>query len=261
MNFKHVFSGFFAALMLLCVSQLSATPPNRLYYELKVYHYQTAAQEEQLDEYLKSAYVPAAKKVTGEPVGVFKTLKLDTADKRIYVLITFRNLNEIESIDEKIAADAGYLTNGKPFEDAAYNSAPYTRMETIILHAFPKWPAPTAPHLSAGKEDRVYELRSYESPTQQLHINKVKMFNDGGETVLFNRLNFNAVFYARVIAGSHMPNLMYMTTFNSREDRDKHWEAFSSDPEWKKLVAMPEYQHNVSKADILFLHPVEYSDF
>jgi hypothetical protein len=74
-------------------------------------------------------------------------------------------------------------------------------------------------------------------------------------------LKFNAVFYAEVLSGSHMPNLMYMTTFNSKEDRDKHWETFSNDPVWKTLVALPEYQHNVSKADIIFLHPAEYSDF
>jgi hypothetical protein len=87
------------------------------------------------------------------------------------------------------------------------------------------------------------------------------MFNDGNEVALFKRLGFNAVFYAEVLAGSHMPNLMYMTTFNDKADRDRHWTAFSSDPEWKTLVATPEYQHNVSKADILFLHPTVYSDF
>jgi hypothetical protein len=35
----------------------------------------------------------------------------------------------------------------------------------------------------------------------------------GGEVPLFVRLGFNAVFYGEVIVGSHMPNLMYMTTF------------------------------------------------
>jgi len=64
-----------------------------------------------------------------------------------------------------------------------------------------------------------------------------------------------------VVSGSHMPNLMYMTTFNSKDDRESHWKTFSNDPVWKQLVALPEYQHNVSKADITFLFPVDYSDF
>ena len=67
------------------------------------------------------------------------------------------------------------------------------------------------------------------------------MFNEGGEIPLFVRLNFNAVFYADVIAGSHMPNLMYMTTFNNKQDRDDHWKVFSADAEWKALSARPEY--------------------
>jgi hypothetical protein len=45
------------------------------------------------------------------------------------------------------------------------------------------------------------------------------MFNEGGEIELFKRLNFNAVFYASVISGSRMPNLMYMTSYESKADR------------------------------------------
>jgi hypothetical protein len=87
------------------------------------------------------------------------------------------------------------------------------------------------------------------------------MFNEGGEVGLFKRLNFNAVFYAQVLAGNKMPNLMYMTTFENMQDREAHWKAFGDDPFWKKLSSLPEYQHNVSHADIIFLHPVAYSDF
>jgi hypothetical protein len=42
--------------------------------------------------------------------------------------------------------------------------------------------------------------------------------------------------------------------------RDQHWKDFSADPFWKKLVAEPQYQHNVSHVDIVFLHPAPYSE-
>jgi hypothetical protein len=87
------------------------------------------------------------------------------------------------------------------------------------------------------------------------------MFNEGGEVTLFKRLNFNAVFYAEVLAGDRTPNLMYMTTFENRAERDAHWKAFVDDPEWKKLSSMPEYQKNVSKIDIFFIRPTVYSDY
>jgi hypothetical protein len=106
----------------------------------------------------------------------------------------------------------------------------------------------------------VYELRSYEGHTEKIYQNKVKMFNDGDEVGLFKRLGFNAVFYGEVLSGSRMPNLMYMTTFESKEERDAHWKAFSADPQWKTLSAMPEYQKNVSKNVQIFLRPTQYSD-
>lgn len=239
---------------------LKANPPSQQYYMLRVYHLKTQAQQDRLDSYLKDAYLPALHKKGLGNVGVFRTLEQDT-DKRVYVLIAFPNLALVEKTETSLMQDKQYLDAGKDYLDAAYNELPYTRMETILLKAFPKWPVYTVPALAANKSQRIYELRSYESPTEKLNINKVHMFNDGGETVLFERLKFNAVFYAEVLAGSHMPNLMYMTSFNSKEDRDQHWNTFSNDPEWKTLVAKPEYQHNVSKADIIFLHPAEYSDF
>jgi len=78
---------------------------------------------------------------------------------------------------------------------------------------------------------------------------------------LFKRLNFNAIFYSEVVAGSKMPNLMYMTSFENRADREDHWKNFVNDPYWKKLSALPEYQNNVSHIDITFLYPTDYSDF
>jgi hypothetical protein len=117
------------------------------------------------------------------------------------------------------------------------------------------------PHLKGERKNRVYELRSYESHTEKIFKNKVQMFNEGDEIGLFKRLNFNAVFYSEVIAGSKMPNLMYMTCFENKEDRDEHWKNFVADPQWKKLSAIPEYQNNVSKNEQIFLRPAAYSDF
>ena len=86
------------------------------------------------------------------------------------------------------------------------------------------------------------------------------MFNEGGEIALFKRLNFNSVFYAEVIAGSRMPNLMYLTCYNNRADRDEHWKVFGADPEWNKLKNVPEYLYTVAKNDTQLLNPAEYSE-
>lgn len=122
-------------------------------------------------------------------------------------------------------------------------------------------PAMTIPDFRSEKKDRVYELRSYESATEKLHQNKVHMFNEGGEISLFERLGFNAIFYGEVVSGSRMPNLMYMTSFENRKERDAHWQAFRVDAEWKILSAKPEYQNNVSRNEQILTRPAEYSDF
>ncbi|GAA4319058.1 NIPSNAP family protein [Compostibacter hankyongensis] len=232
----------------------------KLFYQLKVYRLKDQAQQERVDHFLKTAYVPALHKAGIKQVGVFRSLETDTSGPRMYVLIPFHTLDDLVQLNRTLLQDKTYLSAGSDYLNAAYDHAPYERMESIILEAFPGPPQPVKPELSAPMQERIYELRSYEGPTEQYHASKIKMFTVGNEIGLFKRLNFNGIFYTEVISGSHMPNLMYMTSFNNMEDREKHWKAFFSDPEWKKLSAMPEYQHNVSKANIFFLHPADYSD-
>ena len=108
---------------------------------------------------------------------------------------------------------------------------------------------------------RVYEYRSYESPTEDMHLRKVHMFNEGGEVTLFANLNFNAIFYSKVIAGSRMPNLIYMTSFNNMEDRNAHWKSFVDAPLWKKISAAPEYLNSVNRNETVLMNARDYADF
>lgn len=246
----------------ICSFAYSGNKPKKEIYQLTVYQYTTAAQETVLNNYLKNALLPALHKMNYKNIGVFKALANDTAAvKMFYVYMPIKNLEDQQAIAEKLSKDATYQTAGTEYINAAYTNAAYTRMEVILLKAFPLAPQMQLPKLTAPKNERVYELRSYESASEKIFANKVHMFNEGGEVDLFKNLNFNAIFYAEVIAGSHMPNLMYMTSFENKTDRDAHWKSFVDSPVWKKLSAMPEYQHNVSHIDIMFLQPLEYSDF
>jgi len=232
------------------------------FYTVTVYHFREARQEIVLDTYIQTAYVPALHRKGKTNVGVFKPLANDTSvDKTIYVIIQFKSLEEIQALQNSLANDATYLQAGKDYITASYQAPPYTRMETIILEAFELSPAMSLPKLSSNKQEHIYELRSYESPTENYYASKIKMFNAGGEIAIFTRLNFNAVFYGDVIAGCRMPNLMYMTSFENMAERDAHWKSFTDDPATKKIFAMDEYKNNVSKADIILMHATSYSDY
>lgn len=231
-------------------------------YKISVYHYSSGEQERALDEYLQRALLPALHRFGHQQVGVFKPIANDTAkDKKIYVFANGKSLDQLGALEERIMTDATFRTAAKQYLEIAYNQPAFNRMEVILLRAFRMAPRMQLPVLQSPKESHVYELRSYESPTEDLYRNKVHMFNEGGEVALFLRLGFNAVFYADVVSGCRMPNLMYMTSFDNMEAREAHWKSFTDDPEWKRLSGLPEYQHNVSKADIILMRAAPYSDF
>jgi len=253
---------FGGMLFVLFISWNANKKPAREFYQLTVYHFKTAEQGKVLDNYFQNAFLPALHRLKINNVGVFKSWANDTVtDKLMYIFIPVESLEMITNLSDKLKGDGAYRSAGTEFLDASYNNPPYTRREVILLKSFPLAPKMQLPGLHAAKKERVYELRSYESPTEKKFESKVQMFNQGDEIGLFKKLNFNAVFYSEVIAGSKMPNLMYMTSFENKADREEHWKTFGNDPYWKKLSAMQEYQNNVSHIDINFLYPVDYSDF
>lgn len=257
----------FLSLIVLCFVAFSFNPLAAQktkkageYYQLTIYRFTSPEQEKILDEHLKNYFIPALHKSGIKTVGVFKAIANDTAAlKSLYVLVPVKSLNAISEISQRLMADKNL--NNSDYINTAYNSPAYSRMETIILKSFHLASKMNTPILKSSRADRVYELRSYESPSEKMFRNKLHMFNEGGETAIFKKLNFNAVFYGEVIAGSRMPNLMYMTSFENMEDRKAHWKSFSSDPDWKKLSGREAYKNNVSKIDITFLRPADYSDF
>jgi hypothetical protein len=257
----------FALLIFICIASpvlafTQAANQQGEFYQITIYHFANAEQQALIDQYLKDAYLLALHRQQIKQVGVFTAMSNDTAaDKRVYVILPIKSTTTITELAGALEKDDQYLANAKPYQDAGYKSPAYTRMEKILLKSFPLAPSLVVPKLKSANTEKVYELRSYESPTEKLFESKVKMFNEGGEIALFKELNFNAVFYASVIAGSRMPNLMYMTSFENMADRDAHWKSFSDAPAWKKLLAMPEYQNNVSRNEINFLRATAYSDY
>ncbi len=269
MKSSILFLIIFSFAMISCENPVAKIVPveeftisDKEYYQLKVYTFNTDAQVNATDKYLKDAFLPGLKRQGIDPVGVFK-LKVNEDDtmQQTYVLIPFGSFDQFLSHEDKLHNDEGYLAAGSDYINASYLQPPYQRIESTLMKAFPKMPMMQATKLDGPRSERIYELRSYESATEQYYKIKVDMFNAGGEIKLFDRLGFNAVFYAEVISGSKMPNLVYMTTFPDMPTRDTLWKAFFNSPEWTELKNMDKYKNSVSKADIIFLIPTEYSDY
>lgn len=171
--------------LLLCILLWMGSPSIRAashpwFYQLRIYHCTTPAQIQALENYLKDAYLPALHRAGIHAVGVFKPIETsDSAGKMIYVFIPAPTLEKLLGIDQSLGHDEAYTKAAMPFDAAPYDSAPYTRMESILMEAFEDMPSPAPPSLTSAPADRIYELRSYESPTQVYHASKVRMFNQG----------------------------------------------------------------------------------
>ncbi|WP_139001171.1 NIPSNAP family protein [Hyunsoonleella aestuarii] len=244
------------------VTENKSPESNREYYQLKVYTFDSEDQVIVTDKYLKEAYLPGVKRLGINNIGVFKLRPNDTDTiQKTYVLTPFSSIEQLIGLEDQLNSDEQYLIAGRDYLNASYDQEPYWRIESTIMSAFKGFPAMRPSKLNSPRAGRIYELRSYGSPTEAYLKNKVEMFNDAGEIKLFERLEFNAVFYGEVISGSIMPNLMYMTAFSDQVSRDKHWEDFVASPEWNEMKHISKYQNNVSKFDIIFLFPTEYSDY
>lgn len=229
-------------------------------YQLIIYHIKDKIQETRVDNYLSQAYLPALHRSGIPAVGVFKQFGIDTAvDKKIYVLIPFASVGDFYNLQRKLEKDKQLASKGADYINATYNNPPFLRKESILMQAFSGMPKLKKPTLTSAIDERIYELRSYESATEKIYQNKVQMFNEG-EMEIFERIGSKPVFYGEVLAGSRTPNLMYMTSYNNMASRDAQWKTFGSDPKWKAMSALPEYQNNTSEINVQFLTPAAYSD-
>jgi hypothetical protein len=78
---------------------------------------------------------------------------------------------------------------------------------------------------------------------------------------IFRRCGLTPVFFSRTLVGPRMPSLVYMLVHENMAAREKSWDAFRNDPDWKKLPATPGYSDAeiVSNITTVFLRPTAYS--
>ena len=249
--------------MFMGISSISnAAKKDADFYQVKVYHLKNDGQVAQVDAYLQNAYLPALHRKGIKNIGVFKPIANDTAlVKLIYVLIPFKSVEQWSGMDSELKKDKAYSDAAESFLNASSDKAPFDRMESILLEAFPVQDHLLIP--ATKTPDRVFEMRSYESPTLELAEKKMAMFNDKEEVEIFKRLGFNPVFYGKVVSGSRMPNLMYMPVFDNLEKRNEGWKTFGGDARWKEVSAMPEHENKVSVShiDSILMHSTSYSDY
>lgn len=228
-------------------------PGKKELYELREYEIHFGSNQNTLHEYLEKALIPALNKYGVKSVGVFKEIG-KTEPAKIYVLIAYPSFEEYPTINAKVKADEYFKKNSTAWQQVPADKAIYNRVNTSLLVAFDNMPALKAP----AKDPRIFEMRTYESYSEDAGRRKIKMFNDE-EFTIFDRTRLNRVFFGEAIAGYNLPCLTYMITFKDMEERDKNWAAFGADADWKRVSNDPQYANTVSNIRRVFLEPLPYS--
>jgi hypothetical protein len=231
----------------------------REYYELREYKLENGPQGKLTQDYLEHALLPALNRMGMKNIGVFN-LYLGSETPTLYLLIPSTSLDALVTAELKLAQDDEYQKAGAAFLKAPAKEPPYQRVESQLLIAFEGHPKLTVPPVTATHGSRVFQLRTYESPTNSDHRLKVDMFHHG-EFEYFQEAGFWQVFYGDALVGPRLPHLTYMLAFPDLGSMDGMWDKFSSNPGWKKLSSSSTYSFEsiVSNIDSLILKPTSYS--
>jgi len=243
-------------------TSLSAQTPSgkqREFYELRKYHLQTGPQTKLTESFVSDALIPALNRLGSSPIGAFH-LDIGPETPTLYVMIPSSSLEMLVTMELKLAQDDRFMKAAEPFWNAPATAPAFLRYESSVLVAFEGWPKLTVPTSTAQHGKRIFQLRTYESPSNGAHVRKVEMFHHG-EFEIFQKAGFFPVFFGDTLIGSRMPKLTYMLSFADQTDLNAKWDVFRNDPEWKKLSGSPRYAYEaiVSNIDNLILSPTSFS--
>jgi hypothetical protein len=228
-------------------------------YIWRQYSLRTGTGPRRLADYLQNAYIPAVNRIGHKPIGVFE-VATGLPTPTVFVL-TPASAGTLPRMESELERDEQFLRAAAPYLDAPATDPVHVRQDVALLAAFPKVPRGEVPASTPTKGPRLFELRTYESHNERAHGAKVRMFSEMGEIEIFRRVGLAPVFFSHTVAGPRMPSLVYMLVHDNMAARDKSWDAFRNDPDWKKLSATPGYTDPeiVSNITTVLLRPSAYS--
>lgn len=220
--------------------------------ELRTYTLVNEAAEAKLDQYLESALIPALVRQGLGPIGAFDQAaptdgaQGESTETQVMLLISGPSVEAVTSASQKLMNDDDYKTAAVEYRSIPAKQPIIKRIRSELLMSFDCWPEVATPQQKASNPNRLFELRVYESPTENFGELKVEMFNSG-EVPIFLDCKIAPVFMGQALIGDMLPNLTYMTVYDDDATRKKCWADFSAHPDWQVLKAVEKYNGTVSK--------------
>ncbi len=250
-----------AALVLAC-----APAPVPEYYEIRRYRLADEDSRETVLAYLENALLPALSRAGIDRVGVFGVEPPAEAEEApdpvdalsVWAIIAFPGIDDFIGMKSALEADAAYLEAAAPMYATPTREPIYERVESWFLRAFEGMPVMELPPQTAAGEDRIFELRLYESHNEDTARRKVHMFNHG-EIDIMRDVDMAPLLYGELLIGANVPALVYILSAPDMESHREHWRTFLEHPEWERMRDMEMYKGTVSGIENVFLRPTAFS--
>lgn len=235
----------------------SAAAGGKQLLELRRYTFESNEKRNVFDQFLKSAAVPAINRAGIKPVGVFvmnqeENPKIEVEGSILYVLLPHDSFESMLTMVPKLADDWEFTDQAGVLLEAPKNDPLYKRYETQLMLGFDECPKVEVPTTA---KTRLMQLRTYESHNTERAIMKIHMFNEGGEIGIFRKCGMTPVFFGSSLAGTKLPNLTYMLSFEDEAAQKEGWNKFRVSPEWKALNGDETYKDTVSNITNIVVRP------
>lgn len=219
----------------MVVARTQAQTPE--HYQLKIYSFATEAQMASIDDYLKNALIPKLKDSGINYVGVFKPREKDSLQSNsTYVLIPFNSLSEFTILNNTYVREINKLHKNVDYLNPANTKTPFQKLESVLIKADIELPSSKNTELKSRKEDRIYELTSFEATAEDLLKKKEDIFQLDEKIKLIDESTLDDIFFGEVLS-DYKNNLMYMTSYNQKEKIKPLTVAidYTTKRDWKRM--------------------------
>lgn len=174
-----------------------------------------------LHTYLKDSLLPALAREAGGAQVVLEAI-VAPHQPQVVMLQEFRNVGHWRETMTSLKCDSVLAKASVEWD----RPGPYLSHSISLLEA-----TDYSPKIVGGTAQRIFELRVYQAPSEW-QLNGIHERFAGPEIPIFHRCGIEPILYATAIAGPKLPNMTYLTPFDSLAAREAAWSKFQVDPDW-----------------------------
>jgi hypothetical protein len=240
---------FITNLLLIVCLNLSATPPDTRYYELRIY-YCFPGKLDALIERFQNHTTKIFEKHGMENIGYW--LPVNNEKNALYYILAYPSKEARDKSWTNFSADPQW-------KEVASKSEANGKIVESVTSVFMN-PSDILSSIQTGSGDgRLFELRTYTCLPGRLP-NLITRFKD--HTVkLFEKQHIqNIAYFTSVEKDGAQAKLVYLLAHKNEEEAAKSWAAFRSDPDWIAARDASEKDGKiVEKVESVYLKPLPFS--